>query len=79
MPKVNDDIKSDAYTPTAQNSVHQYTEEEPPSWVKENRGWTHEEAEAFKADVVARRNKLADMAAANESGNGLLDKRDSVT
>lgn len=30
-------------------------EQNPPPWVKENRGWTHEEAEAFKAEVERRK------------------------
>ena len=35
----------------------------PPPWVKENRGWTHEEAEAFKNDVARiGKSKVADRA-----------------
>lgn len=59
------------------DGIYPNTVETPP-WVRENMGWTHEQAEAFK-DKVARignRSKLADMAAANLSGCRLLDKKD---
>lgn len=53
-------------------------EDDKPPWVKENRGWTHEEAEAFKDDAVriGRRSKVADMATANLSGKGLLPDKE---
>lgn len=48
--------------------------EEPPPWVKENRGWTHEEAEKFKSDV-ATLGKAAAARKANLSGNGVMGIR----
>ena len=48
-----------------------------PIWQIENRGMTHEEAEAFKEEVVRigngkSKSKLAEMAEANESGKGIM-------
>jgi hypothetical protein len=48
-----------------------------PIWQIENRGMIHEEAEAFKEEVVRIGNgkskgKLAEMAEANESGKGIM-------
>jgi hypothetical protein len=50
-----------------------------PIWQIEQRGMTEEEADAFKNEVEmqVKWSKLADMAAANESGKGLLDKEES--
>lgn len=52
-------------------------EEETPPWVRENRSWTHDEAEAFKAEVAAamRSKAVADSAAANEAGTGIIGNR----
>ena len=51
--------------------------EEAPPWVKENRGWTHEEAEGFKEKVALLgkgrgKSKLADIAETNLSCSGIL-------
>ena len=46
-----------------------------PRWRVENRGWTNEEAEAYKDDVV-RRSKLSEMAEANEAGRGLFGSKE---
>lgn len=51
-----------------------------PIWQIENRGWTHEEAEAFKEEIARLANggsgdgksKGADMAEADISGNGIM-------
>jgi hypothetical protein len=51
-----------------------------PVWETENRGWTHEEAEKFKEEVARlgrSKSKVADMAAANESGNGIVKYNNS--
>jgi hypothetical protein len=49
-----------------------------PFWQIENSGMTEEEAETFKEEVAIidreGKSKVADMAEANLSGNGLLDK-----
>ena len=49
-----------------------------PKWEIENRGMTHEEAEAFKEEIARiGRRKVADMTDANISGNGIMGHESS--
>lgn len=66
-------------SPSGKSLQENQEQKEQRPWVKENRGWTHEEAKAFKEAVAMRskhtaslgkRSKLAEAAEANLAGKG---------
>jgi hypothetical protein len=66
----NNDSKDDVYTSTALNPVHQYTD---PS-LRRTSECLRNLQEAERTRIQKSKSKIADTAAANLSGNGLLDK-----
>ncbi len=71
----NNDKKDDVYTSTAQNSVHQYTD---PS-LRRTSECLRNLQEAERTRIKKSKNKVAETAAVNLAGNGLLDKDNDKT